>query len=34
MSQESAKLIQTVDSEYKLKFRIIELYDQIRNALS
>ncbi|MGI5986025.1 MAG: stage II sporulation protein R [Clostridiales bacterium] len=34
MSQESAKLIQTVDSEYRLKFRIIELYDQIRNALS
>lgn len=34
LSDESAKLITYEGSEYKLKFRIIELYQQLRQSLS
>ena len=34
LTDESAKLITYDGSEYKLKFRIIELYQQLRQSLS
>lgn len=34
LTKESAKLISYDDGEYKVKFRIIELYEQLRRALS